>query len=103
MSEATDNGFVTWVIAGIAAILGVLTSTVAYLFKVSENANAQAIKELKDSNAHLETRSTACEKDRNELFAKCAVLEEKVSHLDTKLKSIDKEGTQFSHQLDHKL
>lgn len=40
-----------WVLSGIASVISVLASCVAYLFKLRENQNSKQIKEMKSSHA----------------------------------------------------
>ena len=86
-----SDGLVPWVLAGVASMIATLTSAVTFLARKIAHDNAVEIKELKD-------RSSACEKDRSELFAKHAVLEHEVNSLKTKLCSIDVNGTKYSHK-----
>jgi septal ring factor EnvC (AmiA/AmiB activator) len=90
MSDSSSvDGFVPWVLAGIASMIATLASAVAALTKTRFAEYSKEITELK-------TRSDACEKDRSELFAKTARLEEKVEHLQSKLSMIDANGTRHS-------
>lgn len=92
MSDASSvDGFIPWVLAGIASMIATLASAVAALTKTRFAEYSKEITELK-------TRSDACEKDRTELFAKTARLEEKVENLQSKLSMIDANGTKFSHK-----
>jgi hypothetical protein len=90
-ADSPIDGFVPWVLAGIASMIATLASAVAALTKTR-------FTEYSNEIAALKTRSDECEKDRTVLFAKHAVLEEKIDHLQSKLSSIDKNGTSYSHK-----
>lgn len=93
MSESSPiDGIVPWVLAGIASMIATLASAVTYLARKIVTDNANEIAELK-------SRSEKCEEDRSCLFAKHAVLEQKVEHLQSKLASIDQNGTKYSHEV----
>ena len=93
MSDSPTDGFVPWVLAGIASMVAALTSGITYLARKIANDYAADIKELKE-------RSNACEKDRSDLFAKHSVLEFEVNTLKYKLLQIDANGTEYSHKKD---
>lgn len=84
--DSNDNSYMGWVLAGVASIVGTLSTVVAYLFRKSEFDNAQAIKKLEEHNAEVAKKADDCEKDRTTLFATCEVLKVKVENLETTIK-----------------
>ena len=92
-----DQSSITgWVLAGLGGIVSTLAATVAFLFKLRENENSRNIAELKTELQESTKRSAKCEEDRIELYTKCAVLENKIDHLESKIAKIDTDGTKYS-------
>ena len=86
-----------WMLAGIATIIATLSSTVAWLFKLRENENAKRITDLTDHVDIISIKADKCEEERGELKIQCAIMQGKMSVLETRLSFIDVNGTKFSH------
>ena len=84
------EGFFGWVLGGVAAVIATLAAAVANLFRISENKNADAIKEQEkeiavlrtqvktatDSAKETEKARVECEKDRASLAMECKYIKE---------------------------
>lgn len=80
-----------WIVAGVAAVYGTLTTAVAGLFKINETRSAKAIEKLEESVTCMQCRLDESEKkhedclnDRNEIRVTLARVEEQLKHFVTK-------------------
>jgi hypothetical protein len=97
MSDS-HNEIVPWVLAGVGTVVGALSTALVYVFRKSEFDNAEAIKELKESNRIVSDKADKCEEDRHLLFAQCEVFKTKMETLESRVQRIDKTGTQYQHK-----
>jgi len=97
-----NNEIIPWVLAGVTTVAGALSTAVVYMFRKSEFDNAEAIKELKESNRIVSDKADKCEADRHVLFGQCEVMKAKMEMLESKMQRIDNKGTQYQHRNDDK-
>lgn len=95
-----QNSLTGWMLAGIATVIATLSSTVAWLFKLRENENTKRLADLTSEVAMISVKADKCEQERGELKIQCAVMQGKVSVLETRLSYIDSNGTKFSRKGD---
>lgn len=96
MSDAN----VPWYIATGSTIIASLSAALTYLFKLLENENSRNITKLETKVDEIQKKSDECEDDRATLFSECSVLRNEVKHLQTRLQSMDVDGTKHSHRND---
>lgn len=111
MSGEANNDIIPWLLTGVVTVIGALSTALVYVFRKTEYDNAQAIKELKESNLELKAGNRAtndkadkCEEDRHALFTQCAVMKgvlesnaAKILALETKISNMDRLGTKFEN------
>lgn len=86
MSDAPDSDFVTWVLAGIVAVVGALSSTVGWLWKVNETRNAKRIDQLEEDLVVSNTKHDECMTDRNALREECAGMRVRLEMVEESIK-----------------
>lgn len=89
----TDDGLLTYIFAGIAAIVSTLATVVGYLYRLSETRNGQAIMKLELKVEHLDKKlddteqaQMECEKDRAALKGTCEFLRARIESLEMAVK-----------------
>lgn len=82
MSDAPDSDFVTWVLAGIATVVGTLSATVGWLWKANETKNAKRIDQLEQNLAESNKKHDECMDDRNTIREECAVMRVRLEMLE---------------------
>ena len=87
------DGFLTYVFAGIAAIVSTLATVVAYLYRISETRNGLAISKLELKVEHLDEKldetekaQMECEKDRAALKGTCEFFRARIESLEMAVK-----------------
>jgi hypothetical protein len=98
--SGTDSSWFAWATAGVATVIATLAGVVAKLFQMRESETSKSIAELKQEVAITKASAHKCEEDRTTLFAQCEVMKYKIDNLETRISSIDRDGTKFSHTLD---
>lgn len=107
MAQETDLSLLPWILTGVSAIMGALSTALVYLFRKTEydnmqsikemkETNAQSIKELKEANVQMMHLSNECDKARSHLFTLCEVNKFEIESLKAALNVVDKKGTQHS-------
>jgi septal ring factor EnvC (AmiA/AmiB activator) len=101
------EGFFSWVLTGVLAVVTTLAGAVAALFKISESKNTKAIEEqqqeilkqkidyaeskaqmrteiglVRDNLKAVEEARLECERDRAALTAKCEIFEKRLARLE---------------------
>jgi hypothetical protein len=95
VSDESSN--LGWILAGVSTVIATLTGVIAKLFQRRESESAKAIAKLESEVATTRAASEKCEQDRVTLFANCKVMELKINMLEQRVESINKAGTEFSH------
>ncbi len=88
MPQAGD-GLLTWVFAGVVAVVTTLTAVVGALYRAAETRNGQAISKLEERVNQLDAKldrsedeRLECEKDRAMLRGECTALKARVDQLE---------------------
>jgi hypothetical protein len=85
-----DVSLFTWVLAGIATVIGTLASVIGLQYKKNESLNAQEILRNKEEISELKVKAENCEKDRLTLSVECATIRSRAEHLETRLHDLEK-------------
>ena len=92
------DGLSSWLLAGVASIIGTLAAVVAALWKLNESKNNAAIASLESICAGLTTRVNECETDRVELRVRVAILEEQLVVQRKRIDCVDKDMSDSKRQ-----
>lgn len=87
------DGLLTWVFAGVAAVVSTLATVIGVLYKASETRNGQAIAKLEAKVDSLDKKlddtelaRMDCEKDRALLKGTCDFLRARIESLEIAVK-----------------
>lgn len=81
MDDAMEpsNSVIGWLLTGVAGVIATLAGAVAMLWKLNEQKNARDIAMLQGRCDELQRRCEQCERDREELRVRLAVLENRIN------------------------
>lgn len=86
MSDTPDGSIITWVLAGVATLIGGLATTVTALWKVNETRNAKRIDQLEQNLAESNKKHDECMDDRNTLREECVEMRVRLEMLEQNMK-----------------
>lgn len=98
MANDLPEGFVNWVLGGVATIFTGLCVTVTTLWRINESKNSKAIEEqskqivgieselktVRDHARMCDDARIVCERDRAVLTAKCEIFEKRLTEVEKK-------------------
>lgn len=83
------EGITGWVLAGVASIVGTLSSIVAYLYRQQITDYKEIQLDLESRVEKLTERTDTCERERGELRVKCGVLDERCATLEQRVAHLE--------------
>lgn len=86
----SDFSLLSWLLAGVATVIGTLASVIGLQYKRNESLNAQECKRNAQEIAELKVRAESCEKDRLGLSIECATIRSRAEHLESRLHDLEK-------------
>lgn len=84
-------GITGWVLAGVGAIMGTLSSIIAMFYKTQISDYRAHILALEESTAALTLRADSCENDREQLRIRQARMEEQYALLEQRVQRVEHE------------
>lgn len=84
----SGTDFTGWILAGIGTAVSTLAGLVAFFYRQQVSDYHERDKKNEAKIVMLEKRADACESDREELRIKHAVLEERVTKLESTKKTV---------------
>ncbi len=85
----TGDGLLTWVFAGVAAIVSTLAAVVGVLYRAAEGRNGRELAKLEERVNGLDAKldksesdRLECERDRATLKGECAMLKSRIEQLE---------------------
>jgi hypothetical protein len=86
--DVTTEESVGWIFGAAASIIATLASAVAFMFKLNESKNAEAIKKLETGQSALQTRCDILDKQNDDCVKDRDLIRVKLAEVETELKFV---------------
>lgn len=80
--DDTGAGLLNWVLAAFGTVVSVLAGVISMFYRNEKTSNATAIADLQKKLAESDQKHDECQKSREDLSRQCAVLAERMTHLE---------------------